>query len=214
MLHPLWQLSPDLVRKERPDSFFRQGYTRRNKDVAIIPPLISYAHPNTPLNDTTMPSDDSSKTNLEVYSSQPSLFPKTYILSPHVEDQGRRFPPRDRKASDRFGYSLDRFGFSNSVYPISDSVSYHRPSKTRLSFALQLSSVPIPSHFQEALEDPKWKSAMVDEMKALQKNSTWEMVKLPKDKKTVGCKWVFSVKYKSNGITNRYKAILVAKGYT
>lgn len=51
-------------------------------------------------------------------------------------------------------------------------------------------------------------------MKALQKNSTWEMVELPKDKKMVGCKWVFSVKYKSDGTIDRYKTRLVAKGYT
>ena len=65
----------------------------------------------------------------------------------------------------------------------------------------------IPSHFQEALEDPKWKSVMVEEMKALQ------MVDLPMGKKTIGCKWVFSVKYKSDGTIDRYKARLVAKGY-
>ena len=71
----------------------------------------------------------------------------------------------------------------------------------------------IPSHFQEALEDPKWKSAMVEEMKAFQKNCTWEMVELPIGKKTIGCKWVFSVKYKSDGTIDRYKARLVAKEY-
>ena len=53
---------------------------------------------------------------------------------------------------------------------------------------------------------------MVEEMKALQKNSTWEMVELPTRKKTIGCKWVFSVKYKLSGIIDRYKAKLVAKG--
>ncbi|KAI9178342.1 hypothetical protein LWI28_025344 [Acer negundo] len=51
-------------------------------------------------------------------------------------------------------------------------------------------------------------------MKALQKNSTWEMVELPLNKKIVGCKWVFTVKYKSNGTIDRYKAGLVSKGYT
>ncbi|RVW28754.1 hypothetical protein CK203_089229 [Vitis vinifera] len=38
----------------------------------------------------------------------------------------------------------------------------------------------------------------LEEIKALQKNSTWEMVELPQEKKTV--RWVFSIKYKSNRI--------------
>jgi len=39
-------------------------------------------------------------------------------------------------------------------------------------------------------------------------------VELPKGKKTVGCKWIFSIKYKADGSIDRYKARLVAKGYT
>ena len=37
---------------------------------------------------------------------------------------------------------------------------------------------------------------------------------LPKGKKTVGCKWVFLIKYHADGTIERYKARLVAKGYT
>ena len=51
-------------------------------------------------------------------------------------------------------------------------------------------------------------------MKALEKNGTWELVDLPRGKTTVGCKWVFTVKYKSDGSLERYKARLVAKGFT
>ncbi|KZV23158.1 hypothetical protein F511_04997 [Dorcoceras hygrometricum] len=51
-------------------------------------------------------------------------------------------------------------------------------------------------------------------MKALVKNKTWELMPLPKDKKTVGCKWVFNVKLNSDGSLERYKARLVARGYT
>ena len=55
---------------------------------------------------------------------------------------------------------------------------------------------------------------MVEEMKALKKNGTWELVTLPNEKKPVGCKWVFTVKHKADGMVERYKARLVAKGYT
>jgi hypothetical protein len=36
---------------------------------------------------------------------------------------------------------------------------------------------------------------MQTEMNALEKNSTWEFVELPKGKHVVGCKWVYSIKY-------------------
>ena len=32
-------------------------------------------------------------------------------------------------------------------------------------------------------------------MKALYKNETWDIVDLPKEKKPMGCKWVFTIKY-------------------
>jgi hypothetical protein len=51
-------------------------------------------------------------------------------------------------------------------------------------------------------------------MEALQKNSTWDLVELHEGKKTVGCKWVFTMKHKTDGFVERYKARFVAKGYT
>ena len=54
----------------------------------------------------------------------------------------------------------------------------------------------------------------MDEMAALQKNCTWTLAKLPKGKRTVGCKWVFSIKHKANGSIERYKTRLIVKGYT
>lgn len=51
-------------------------------------------------------------------------------------------------------------------------------------------------------------------MQALERNKTWELIDLLEGKKLVGCKWVFTVKYQSDGSVERYKARLVAKGYT
>ncbi|XP_057965405.1 uncharacterized mitochondrial protein AtMg00820-like [Malania oleifera] len=93
-------------------------------------------------------------------------------------------------------------------------VSYHRLSKESESFVNQLSVVSIPTNIQEALGDPRWKEAMNEEMKSLQKNSTWEVIELPEGKKLDGCRWVFIVKYKAYGTIERFKARLVTKGYT
>lgn len=39
---------------------------------------------------------------------------------------------------------------------------------------------------------PEWKAAILKEMRALTDNKTWDIVRLPEDKKVVGCKWVSS----------------------
>eukprot|EP00253_Pinus_taeda_P030988 PITA_30988 len=74
-----------------------------------------------------------------------------------------------------------------------------------------------PLCYQEAVEGSKidkWKAAMKDEMMALGKNGTWDLVELPKDRKTVGCRWVFKLKRGVNDTEERYKARLVAKGFS
>jgi len=77
-----------------------------------------------------------------------------------------------------------------------------------------LDIVSIPKYWQDAKEHPKWKAAMIEELEALAKNKTWELVSLPPGKKAVGCKWVFTVKQSPEGQIERYKARLVAKGYS
>ncbi len=54
---------------------------------------------------------------------------------------------------------------------------------------------------------------MDEEMATLDVNAIWELVVLPKDKKIIGCKWVYKIKHNADGSMSRYKTILVAKGY-
>ncbi|GJR23450.1 ribonuclease H-like domain-containing protein [Tanacetum coccineum] len=49
-------------------------------------------------------------------------------------------------------------------------------------------------------------------MEALNRNNTRDITDLPKGRKHVGSKWVYKIKYKSNGEIERYKARFVAKG--
>ncbi|RDY11919.1 Copia protein, partial [Mucuna pruriens] len=50
----------------------------------------------------------------------------------------------------------------------------------------------------EALKDENWVQAMKEEMEALEKNSTWEIVGIPKDKRVVSCRWIYIVKCKGD----------------
>ena len=55
---------------------------------------------------------------------------------------------------------------------------------------------------------------MLEEMTVLSKSQTWDLVTLPADKHPMGCKWVYTIKQTLEGKMERYKAWLVAKGYT
>ncbi|KAG8488952.1 hypothetical protein CXB51_016966 [Gossypium anomalum] len=55
---------------------------------------------------------------------------------------------------------------------------------------------------------------MKDEYKSMQDNKVWELVPLPEGAKPIGCKWIFKTKKDANGNVERYKARLIAKGYT
>ena len=103
---------------------------------------------------------------------------------------------------------------SKVKYPMSHYLSNHRLSESNKSFVNQLSTVFIPNSVQEALADPRWKAAMNEGMKSLQKNEPWELVDHHPGKKPIGCRWVYTVKHKADGTIERFKARLVAKGYT
>ncbi|BBN68958.1 hypothetical protein Prudu_661S000700 [Prunus dulcis] len=81
-------------------------------------------------------------------------------------------------------------------------------SESRVDYVKQLADISVPNSVTKALEDPKWKEAMNEEMRALQKNVTWELVPLPYGKKTVGCMWIYTMKLKADGSVERYKAKL------
>jgi len=54
---------------------------------------------------------------------------------------------------------------------------------------------------------------MVEEIESLHVNDTWELAELPKEKKAIGCKWIYAKKEGSPDSSMHYRARLVAKGY-
>ena len=92
----------------------------------------------------------------------------------------------------------------------------YSPSAFGSNFSLTITDDdPITIREVVDLEDGKiWKEAMVDEMASLHKNEAWDLVELPAGKKPIGRKWVFKKKMNLEGKVQKYKAWLVAKGYS
>ena len=55
---------------------------------------------------------------------------------------------------------------------------------------------------------------MQAEFDSIMKNDTWELVDCPAQRKAIGTKWVWKVKHKSDGTLEKFKARLVAQGYS
>jgi hypothetical protein len=74
----------------------------------------------------------------------------------------------------------------------------------------------IPNTFKQAMQSEDsdmWKKAMDEEIDSLDANDTYELVPLPPGKKTVGGRWVYSIKDGPDG-SQIFKARFVAKGFT
>ena len=170
-------------------------YTRRRIEV----PVPDYAVPHVPSSPLSRSTPTSEIPTLEHTGEIPTPIPirRTTRINAGI-------PPN------RYGYESD------NIHPhdIAQFVSYSNISPTYGAFIASLDSVTLPKCWQEAKADPKWRAAMNEELEALDKNKTWQIGPLPAGKKAVGCKWVFIVKQNPNGRVERYKAQLVAKGYS
>ena len=59
-----------------------------------------------------------------------------------------------------------------------------------------------------------WEEAMKRELTSLEENCTWEIVDQPNNANLVDSKWVFKIKRRADGTIDKYKARLVARGFT
>ena len=94
-----------------------------------------------------------------------------------------------------------------SMYQIFKPKQLHTVSKYPLSSTIE------PTNVSQAISQPHWREVMSNELTALMKHRTWDIVLPPSNCKPVGCKWVFWVKRKADGLVDRFKVCLVAKGY-
>lgn len=69
-----------------------------------------------------------------------------------------------------------------------------------------------PLNFEQANKHKEWRDAMKEEYDSIMKNETCELIELPKNKVSIGSKWLFKFKFNANGSIDKYKSRLVANG--
>lgn len=71
--------------------------------------------------------------------------------------------------------------------------------------------------YSEALKSSKsvfWNNAMKEKLESMFMNQVWSIVEPKSHVKPIGCKWVYKTKKDAHGQIERYKAQLMAKGFT
>lgn len=82
------------------------------------------------------------------------------------------------------------------------------------TYLADIVDIEEPKTFRTTSMNPLWKKAMQEEFDALKSQGTWVLVPVPSQRSVVRCKWVYKVKMNSDGSISRYKARLVAQGFT
>jgi hypothetical protein len=89
--------------------------------------------------------------------------------------------------------------------------------KPRAVAALNISTVLtalVPKNYQQAILSPEiWMPPMQKDYTALVGHETWILVNTPLGANIVDCKWVYMVKYNTEGEVIKWKACLVTKGF-
>eukprot|EP00873_Tetraselmis_striata_P018760 jgi/Tetstr1/439024/TSEL_027516.t1 len=79
------------------------------------------------------------------------------------------------------------------------------------------SRIPVPDTIKQALAGKyhkEWRASIVSELRSLRARNTFAYARLPVGRHAIGNKWVFKVKANSDGSVNRFKARLVAQGFS
>ncbi|KAL0368365.1 UNVERIFIED_CONTAM: Retrovirus-related Pol polyprotein from transposon RE1 [Sesamum calycinum] len=98
--------------------------------------------------------------------------------------------------------------------PLVPTSSTHSLPPTPRSFLANVAAIQEPRSFSQACQDERWNATMQHELDALERNQTWDLCDLPANKNAIGSRWVYKVKLLPDGSVDRYKASLVAKGYS
>ncbi|XP_010419216.1 PREDICTED: uncharacterized protein LOC104704906 [Camelina sativa] len=91
------------------------------------------------------------------------------------------------------------------LYPLCHYLSYDKLSGPYHFFLTAISREFEPTTYSKAMKHIVWTNAMGEEITALEATNTWSICSLPAGKHVIGCKWVYKVKYHSDGTLDDIK---------
>nr|GEX26554.1 ribonuclease H-like domain-containing protein [Tanacetum cinerariifolium] len=103
---------------------------------------------------------------------------------------------------------------SKLKYGIEKHVNYSKLNIANYCFATTLNKSMEPTTYYDDVKDARWVEATNNEIEALIRNNTCTLTDLPIGKKTIDNKWLYKIKYKASGQVEKYKARVVAKGFS
>ena len=94
-------------------------------------------------------------------------------------------------------------------------VRERRPPKRFSSYVAMVTNIieSEPSSY-EATRQTIWREAMAEEYALIMKNDVWEVMPRPEGKSVVTSRWLYKIKYDTDGSIDKYKAIFVARGFS
>ena len=189
-----------------------QSPKQESQSPPISPPAMSTPLPTTP----PVPGPSHSQPSPESIVQTPPLALRRPVRTrrepsewvPQQWTVRRPTPVIDSDSSDSSDESDDPL-LLQGLSTISDDSLVHYPC---------FSATPSEPHtYRQSQKRPdadKWTEAAEDELRAHGENGTWEVVKLPPGKKAIGSRWFMKIKRLADGSIDRYRARLVAKGYS
>ncbi|XP_052622644.1 uncharacterized protein LOC111911314 [Lactuca sativa] len=133
-----------------------------------------------PLSDRTMPSHSDSTEENSHFDSLP------FLGQPLGVSRSRRESRMPVKFNDYIVEGRHKYGIEHTL-------NYSVLSTENKCFCSNLNKTIEPKSFEEASLDPNWVESMNNEMEALYRNHTWDIVDLPKKQKPIGFRVVITL---------------------
>eukprot|EP00253_Pinus_taeda_P029922 PITA_29922 len=168
---------------------------------------------------------DNGGEELELHEDEDILAPKVEepqidVEQPHAEDSGVETSTQAESSREgrKHTREADRL-LDDARENVGAPTSQHRQRRSPERYIGYMSLmgecvVTEPSSLKEAMQQPVWVDAMVEEYNSIVRNNVWDVVLRPKDKSVVSSRWHYKINQAANGSVEKHKARFMVSGFS